>query len=112
MTDEIDILVNEDGSLSYIHDDRLVGAFDGEEQRTRRASHVEPADSVRVGTEFVPVGGGHVQAVPIRPAPSGWVADMRPSKGPVLTAADGNGFRTRQEALDAERAWLRKERGL
>jgi hypothetical protein len=109
MTDEIDLLVDADG-VHFIHDDRLVDVFDGEPQRTVRASHVEPH--------------------PTRP---GWLADMRPSGGPVLghgwertpEAIDwslrhhGNDgvaslppFRTRQEALDAERAWLRRERGL
>lgn len=61
-----------------------------------RASHVEPADTI--------------PNVPNRL--TGWVADMRPSGGPVLTAPDGNGFPTRQAALDAERDWLRRERGL
>ncbi len=112
MTDEIDILVNEDGSLSFVHDDRLVGAFEGDEQRITRASHVEPLKG-------------------------GWVADMRPSGGGILfvegewdsddlypqprTLADFEAdphrllltpFRTRQEALNAERQWLRRERGL
>lgn len=80
---------------------------------TTRASHVEP-----------------------HPTKPGWLADMRPSGGPVL-GLNGQHFTqnnpfpldcvgdlerhfisrlapfpTRQEALDAERAWLARERGL
>lgn len=57
----------------------------------RRASHVEP------------VGGDG----PVR-----WCADMRPSNGPVLMGPAGDGFETREAALDAELAWLRDECGL
>jgi hypothetical protein len=99
MTDEIDLLVDADG-VHFIHDDRLVDVFDGDEQRTKRASNVEPW----------PYGG--------------WYADMSPSGGPHILiphyAIDSvreiigcpPGFRTRQEALQAERDWLRRERGL
>lgn len=72
----------------------------------------------------------HVEPHPTRP---GWLADMRPSGGPVLGrgfertpeaiawsrhhhGTDGieslPPFETRQAALDAELAWLRKHRGL
>ena len=51
---------------------------------TRRASHVEP------------VGGTNA-----------WTADMSPMGGPILGR-----FGLRQEALKAERDWLRDERGL
>jgi hypothetical protein len=119
MSDEIDLTVEPDGTVRFVHDDRLVGAFDGERQETKRASHVEP-----------------------HPTKTGWLADMRPSGGPVIGCDTElepipdilndimmpelirlghvwhedfdavRPFRTRQEALDAERAWLRKERGL
>jgi hypothetical protein len=46
----------------------------------RRASHVEP--------------GKHGE----------WIADLRPSGGPVMT-----GFKTRSEALAAEADWLNRE---
>lgn len=99
MTDELDVTIDPDGTIRYVYDDRLAEVFAGEPQRTVRASHVEPFP-----------GGG-------------WTADMRPSGGPVLfangsaaampTVACGLApFASRQQALDAERAWLRKERGL
>lgn len=52
-----------------------------------RASHVEPHDG-------------------------GWIADMRPSNGPVLMAAGSRPFALRADALNAERAWLRETWGL
>ena len=58
-----------------------------------RASHVEP------GTLY-----GY-------PADR-WVADMRPSGGPILVGPTGTGYETRDEALAAERDWLRAEQGL
>jgi hypothetical protein len=105
MTDELDLLIDEDGTVRYVYDDLLADAFEGEQKTTTRASHVEP-----------------------HPTQPGWLADMRPSGGPVLGFGDcsyeTNGdftsvgiiallpFRTRQEALQAERIWLRRERGL
>lgn len=105
MADELDIIIEEDGTIRFVYDDELAEAFDGEDARTTRASHVEPA---------------------LR---GGWYADMRPSGGPVLFengAVEINefgqlstaeretptGFKTREAALTAERAWLRKNRGL
>jgi hypothetical protein len=100
MTDEIDLLIDEEGTVRFVHDDLLVDVFDGEQQQTTRASNVEPW---RYG---------------------GWYADMTPSGGPAILlpeyAIDSlnqvigrpRGFRTRQEALQAERDWLRRERGL
>lgn len=95
MTDEHDILIEADGTIRYVYSDILADVFAGEGLTTRRASHVEPG----------PLGG--------------WVADMSPSDGPFV-GARGTGvssyevapFRTRQAALDAEREWLRLERGL
>lgn len=110
--DELTLVVETDGTVRYVYDDRLAPVFAGEEQVTRRASHVEPFRG-------------------------GWIADMRPSGGPIL-GDDGTrftpqsvlpldcigeveanimryqlrAFSTRQAALDAERAWLRKEEGL
>lgn len=101
--EEHDILIGEDGAVEFIYADDVAAVFAGEPQETRRASHVEPH----------PFGGG-------------WLADMRPSNGPVLgangsfdithavfedplllRARDIEPFPTRQEALDAEMAWLR-----
>lgn len=97
-----DILIDEHGDIHFVYSDELVGVFEGEEQRTTRASHVEPFSA------------------------GGWFADMSPSGGPILFANGGVmegddrfwaligmvGFKTRQEALDAEREWLRQEKGL
>lgn len=73
-----------------IYDDALLPALAALGPVTvTRASHVEPAP-----------GGG-------------WLADMSPSGAQVILAApDGTPFATRQAALDAEVAWLRRERGL
>lgn len=71
-----------------VYSDDLIPLIDvAEAVRTTRASHVEP-----VGSR--------------------WLADMGPSGGPVLAGGDGLGFVTRQAALDAERDWLRENRGL
>lgn len=103
---EEDILIEPDGTIRFVYSDALAAAFDGETIHTVRASHVEP-----------------------HPCYAGWLADMRPVGGPVIgsngqwpgTYADGGtvttacllrGFATRQEALDAERVWIRKEMGL
>jgi hypothetical protein len=102
MSDEHDILVDADGDLHFVYADAVRDLQELGAATTRRASHVEPH--------------------PTRP---GWLADMRPVGGPVI-GADGTvdintnpdtydvveGFETRQEALDAERAWLREHRGL
>jgi len=77
MADDREIIVNEDGSVSFIYDDALAEAFSGDESETRRASHVEPVRH-------------------------GWTADMAPIGGPVLGP-----FTTRQAALDAEVAWIK-----
>src|SRR6185295_18663422 len=96
---EMDIVIEADGTIRYIYSDELSEVFAGEDQHTVRASHVEPATSV--GWEA-----------------DGWIADMRPSGGPILHAGVTGPtrvkqpFKTRQAALDAEREWLRKEKGL
>lgn len=92
-----DILIEPDGGVRFVYSDTLAEVFDGDAQETRRASHVEPATSIGWDAD-------------------GWIADMRPSGGPLLVADVIGGvkqpFRTRQAALDAERVWLRKEQGL
>lgn len=90
MSDEHDILIDNGGSVRFVYSDTLAEVFDGEQQHTVRASHVE----------FDNLLGG-------------WTADMRPSGGPILPDHDtGATFKTRQEALDAERQWLREHKGL
>lgn len=88
-----DVLVEPDGTVKFIHDTTLASVFAGEAKRTVRVSEVEPASLYGI-------------------AGDGWVADMRKSGGPIITAKCGNGFPTREEALDAERKWLRDEWGL
>ena len=90
---EHDILIDAKGGIAFVYSDDLAEVFAGEVLRTSRASHVEPFGQ-------------------------GWIADMRPSGGPVLfgtNTANPLGrvaFPTRQAALDAERRWLREEKGL
>ena len=93
-----DIIVEADGTIRFVYSDTLAALFKGDELTTSRASHVEPAINGK----------------------QGWTADMAPLGGPVLFA-DGDGdaqdaqrtpFETRQQALDAEREWIRKELGL
>lgn len=75
----------ENGHLKFVYDDLLQGLAAEGEATITRASFVEP-----------------------EPGPSGqWVADMRPSGGPVLY-----GFLTRREALLAERHWLMITKGI
>ena len=117
--DGYDIVVTEDGDLRFVYADELAEVFAGDPQRTRRVSNVEPAANYE----------------PLREAgvTDGWVADMSPVGGPILLAngrveiyrrsySDADKYRatigqlrafpTRAEALQAEREWLRKERGL
>jgi hypothetical protein len=65
-----------------IYDDDISELLTLGESNILRASHVEPA-----GRE--------------------WTADMGPVEGPVLGP-----FALRQDALDAEIAWLKTEKGL
>ena len=76
------ITVQSDGSLQFIWTDDLAELVTLGTAEITRASHVEP-----VGTE--------------------WVADMGPSGGPILS-----GFAKRSDAIDAEIAWLKQNRGL
>jgi hypothetical protein len=73
-------LIVEGGTIRAIYDDALTVLMRGAKRvRIARASHVEPNDN------------GFCS----------WSADMSPVGGPKLL-----GFRTRQEALDAEREYL------
>jgi hypothetical protein len=78
MTSELELVVGADGDARCIYDEALDLREIGKLQITR-ASHVEPdADGF-------------------------WWADMGPVDGPVLGP-----FRSRSEALGAERGWLFK----
>jgi hypothetical protein len=76
MTTEMELLVGADGVARCIYDEALDLREIGKLQITR-ASHVEPD------------------------AEGYWWADMGPVEGPVLGP-----FRSRSEALEAERGWL------
>ena len=67
--------------LVAVYDDDLMKLFGDCEMKIKRASHVEP----------ITVDGV------VR-----WQADMGPVGGPILSP-----FNTRQEALDAEKVWLK-----
>lgn len=112
-----DILIDANGDISFVYSDELAEVFAGERLETTRASHVEP-----------------------HPTKPGWLADMRPSGGPVLgSGCEEPGqpqyykgrvgpetlpyctlydvpaltpFTSRQAALEAERAWLRAHKDL
>jgi hypothetical protein len=73
--------------MAFIYTDDLVDLLDEGVATIKRVSHVEPS----------PIPGGGI----------GWTADMSPVDGKVLGP-----FVTRQEALDTEVAWLKRERGL
>ena len=67
--------------LVAVYDDDLMSLFGDCEMKIKRASHVEPITV-----------DGVVK----------WQADMGPVGGPILSP-----FNTRQEALDAEKEWLK-----
>jgi hypothetical protein len=73
----------EGGNLRFIYNDNLAGLLTLGVSAVARASHVEPHSA------------------------GGWTADMSPVDGPVLGP-----FALRQEALNAEVAWLQANRGL
>jgi hypothetical protein len=105
----------QDGKLQFVYDDALGDLLDEGTVAVCRVSHVEPHPATGLG----------------------WVADMRPVGGPIL-GADGATFtpqselpmehfgsvekavigaalapfKTRADALAAERAWLTEHRGL
>ena len=72
---------------TFIYSDDLIPLTEVGPTETMRASHVEP-----------------------HPTQRGWIADMHPSGGPILGAETA--FPTREAALQAERDWLRQEKGL
>ena len=82
MTSEMELVVDAGGDVRCIYDEALDLRALGKLQITR-ASHVEPD---RDGF---------------------WWADMGPVDGPVLGP-----FRSRSEALEAERGWLAGEQGV
>jgi hypothetical protein len=77
-TDSFSIVVSPTGKISTVYRDDLVELLAQGKSETKRASHVDPI-----------------------PCHNTWSADMSPSDGPKLL-----GFKTRGEALEAERNWL------
>ena len=71
------IFVRPDGTVEFLYEDSLRPLLELGQATITRASHVEPAPDSR------------------------WTANLSPHGGPVLGP-----FTLRQEALDAERAWL------
>ena len=71
------IFVRPDGTVEFLYEDGLRSLFALGPATITRASHVEPTPDGR------------------------WTADLSPRGGPLLGP-----FALRQEALDAERAWL------
>lgn len=78
MSRTLEVLIPRAGGIQFIYDDRLAGLLDAGQGHVTRASHVEPTSQ------------------------GGWAADLGPVGGPVLGP-----FPLRQQALDAEVAWLR-----
>lgn len=98
-----------DGKAEFVYADELLPLTKEGETTIVRVSHVEP-----------------------HPSKPGWLADMQPIGGPVLGLGaavipphkgcdcdwcegefiDLTPFETREEALAAEREWLRREKGL
>ena len=92
MTEDVTLTFDDDGTMAFVYEDaeRVLGEDVTEvvmalgTMTTARASFVEPLVNR-----------------------DGWSASMEPMGGPVLGPFD-----LRREALSAERAWLRKEKGL
>ena len=118
---DIELYINEDGSVQAIYTDDLASVFPGADMQTRRASHVEPHPT-KGGwiVDMPPVDGYLLDAGATEPGPNGpngftevttKVRDWRRLPLPDLVGAieatvQVKPFTTRQAALDAERAWL------
>lgn len=77
MANSLTLVIDLEGHMRFIYDDELTELLDEGDSRIERASHVEPN------------------------AQGQWEADLSPVNGPMLGP-----FIKRQEALDAEVAWL------
>lgn len=105
--EELTLNIRPDGTIQSIYSDALAGLLQLGEARIERASHVEPADEFcTVHGKWMPVECSAHGCTPVGTARQ-WAADMGPSAGPVLGPFD-----TRADALAAEVAWLRENRGL
>lgn len=68
----MDIFINGDGSMQFVHDDDLAEALSGGVTVTRRASHVEPDEQGRWMVDLSPVGGPLVGPFSRRDAALAW----------------------------------------
>ena len=112
MAETLRLVVELNGNVVAVYDDALVPTLSAlGPSVVERASHVEPVSTVRMRR--------------FSPGMMGWVADMSPVGGAVLTSdgaggylenrsslLDGRPFESRAAALLAERAWLREHLGL
>lgn len=101
MAESIRMIVGVDGSVRHIYSEEAMKLTERlGVPIVRRASHVEPWNELATMTQqrflakypYYQVNESH------------WFADMLPSSGPILGP-----FVTRQEALDAEVAWLHEQ---
>ena len=77
----MEVRIDENGEVRFIYNDELVDLMEEGQAKVQRASTVEP------GSDGL------------------WEVDLRMSGGPVM-----GGFRLRQDALDAEVAWLKEHK--
>lgn len=124
MDDGYDIVIDPDGTTRFIYSDDLAQVFAGEAQETRRASHVEPHPTKPGWLADMSPSGGPVLGASDAVDRIEWTEELT-HPGTVVpgfrTRTDGElellraalePFKTRQAALDAEREWLQRERGL
>ena len=104
MRDTFTVTIGDDGSLNFVDTDALACLKDLGTTTTRRASHVLPVNpTLRAIFRWLRdrFGEKGIIATFTRRWPCLWQADLAPSNGPVLGP-----FRNRQDAIDAEIAWL------
>jgi hypothetical protein len=98
------ITIGDDGSLNFVANEALAELAGDDKTTTRRASHVLPTNTLlRAIFRWLRDRCGEKGLVAsfTRRWPCIWQADLAPSNGPVLGP-----FRRRQDAIDAEIAWL------
>jgi len=98
------ITIGDDGSLNFVANEALNGLVENDKTTTRRASHVLPINPLlRAIFRWLRDHYGEKGRIAsfTRRWPCIWQADLAPSNGPVLGP-----FRRRQDAIDAEIAWL------
>ena len=104
MRESYSVTLGDDGSLNFVDTDALACCKELGTVTTRRASHVLPVNrTLRAIFRWLRdrFGEKGIIATFTRRWPCLWQADLAPSNGPVLGP-----FRNRQDAIDAEIAWL------